>query len=63
MDCKGYYDQKASFGPKKAPQQYDFLKKLTFPHFFGPVLSSTDLSYITNSTRQRKKYAKKCPKK
>jgi hypothetical protein len=62
MDSKGYHDQKASFGPKKAPQQYDFFEKLTFPHFFGPVLSSTThtLQIIQN---KRKKFAKKCPKK
>jgi hypothetical protein len=47
MDSKGYHDQKASFGPKKAPQKYDFFEKLTFPHFFSPVLLSTSYLYLT----------------
>ncbi len=34
MDSKDYHDQKASFGPKKAPQKYEFFEKnWLFPAF------------------------------
>ncbi len=41
MDSKGYHDQKASLSKKNAPQKYEFLDKLTFPHFFRSCLLST----------------------
>jgi hypothetical protein len=62
MDSKGYRDQKASFGPKKVPQQYDFFEKIDFSSLFWCCVIKY-LSYITNSTKLKKKYAKKCTKK
>ncbi len=57
MDSKGYHDQKASFGPKKATQQYDVWEKIDFSSLFWSCVLKY-LSYITNSTKQKKKYAK-----
>ncbi len=39
-----------------------FLKKLTFPYFFGPVLLIY-LSYFKNSAKRKKKICKEVSKK